>query len=68
MDQAGFIIGFDSDTADIYMRQEEFIDRSAIPWAMLGFLQAPPTTPLYARLRRDRASPLGHVTDIVDRQ
>jgi radical SAM superfamily enzyme YgiQ (UPF0313 family) len=50
---AGFIIGFDSDTADIYKLQEEFIDRAAIPWAMLGFLQAPPTTPLYARLRKE---------------
>ena len=50
---AGFIIGFDSDTPDIYKRQEEFIDRAAIPWAMLGFLQAPPTTPLYARLRKE---------------
>ena len=47
---AGFIIGFDSDTEDIFERQRDFIERAAIPWAMAGFLQAPPTTPLYERM------------------
>ena len=47
---AGFIIGFDSDTQDIFERQRDFIERAAIPWAMAGFLQAPPTTPLYERM------------------
>ena len=47
---AGFIIGFDSDTEDIFERQRDFIERAAIPWAMAGFLQAPPTTPLYDRM------------------
>jgi len=47
---AGFIIGFDSDTEDIFERQKEFIESAAIPWAMAGFLQAPPTTPLYDRM------------------
>src|SRR5271157_3406549 len=46
----GFIIGFDSDTEDIFERQRDFIERAAIPWAMAGFLQAPPTTPLYDRM------------------
>ncbi len=46
----GFIIGFDSDTKDIFERQKEFIESAAIPWAMAGFLQAPPTTPLYDRM------------------
>jgi radical SAM superfamily enzyme YgiQ (UPF0313 family) len=46
----GFIIGFDSDTEDIFERQREFIERAAIPWAMLGFLEAVPKTPLYDRL------------------
>jgi radical SAM superfamily enzyme YgiQ (UPF0313 family) len=49
----GFIIGFDSDTADIFERQEEFIESAAIPWAMAGFLQAPPTTPLYDRMLKE---------------
>jgi hypothetical protein len=46
----GFIIGFDSDTEDIFERQRDFVERAAIPWAMAGFLQAPPTTPLYDRM------------------
>ena len=50
---AGFIIGFDSDTEDIFDRQVEFIERAAIPWAMAGFLQAPPTTPLYDRMEKE---------------
>ncbi len=49
----GFIIGFDSDTEDIFERQVEFIERAAIPWAMAGFLQAPPTTPLYDRMLKE---------------
>lgn len=47
---AGFIIGFDSDTEEIFEQQRDFIERAAIPWAMIGFLQAPPTTPLYDRM------------------
>jgi radical SAM superfamily enzyme YgiQ (UPF0313 family) len=47
---AGFIIGFDSDTEDIFERQRDFIERAAITWAMVGFLQAPTTTPLHDRM------------------
>ena len=50
---AGFIIGFDSDPEDICEQQREFIERAAIPWAMAGFLQAPPTTPLFDRMLRE---------------
>jgi len=50
---AGFIVGFDSDTEDIFERQIEFIERAAIPWAMCGFLVALPTTPLHARMARE---------------
>jgi radical SAM superfamily enzyme YgiQ (UPF0313 family) len=50
---AGFIVGFDSDTGDIFDRQVEFIERAAIPWAMTGFLQAPPTTPLFDRMLKE---------------
>lgn len=50
---AGFIIGFDSDTEDIFEQQKEFIESAAIPWAMAGFLQAPPTTPLFDRMLKE---------------
>ena len=50
---AGFILGFDSDTEDIFEQQKDFIERAAIPWAMAGFLQAPPTTPLFDRMLKE---------------
>jgi radical SAM superfamily enzyme YgiQ (UPF0313 family) len=49
----GFIVGFDSDDETIFNRQTAFIERTAIPWAMTGVLQAPPTTALYERLERE---------------
>jgi radical SAM superfamily enzyme YgiQ (UPF0313 family) len=48
--QAGFIVGFDSDTPSIFKRQYEFIQESGIPTAMVGILQALPGTKLYGRL------------------
>ena len=50
---AGFIIGFDSDTEEIFDQQLDFIERAAIPWAMAGLLQAPPTTPLFDRMMKE---------------
>ena len=50
---AGFIVGFDSDDHAIFDRQREFIERAAIAWAMAGMLQAPPTTPLYDRMKAE---------------
>ncbi|MDQ1469675.1 MAG: hypothetical protein QOJ99_1155 [Bryobacterales bacterium] len=50
---AGFIVGFDSDDETIFERQREFIERTAITWAMAGMLQAPPTTPLFDRMKAE---------------
>jgi radical SAM superfamily enzyme YgiQ (UPF0313 family) len=50
---AGFIVGFDSDDETIFARQLEFINQTAIPWAMAGILMAPPTTALFDRMKRE---------------
>jgi|HubBroStandDraft_6_1064221.scaffolds.fasta_scaffold48735_1 radical SAM superfamily enzyme YgiQ (UPF0313 family) len=50
---AGFIVGFDSDDETIFARQLEFIDLTAIAWAMAGILMAPPTTALFDRMKRE---------------
>jgi len=49
----GFILGFDSDTPDIFEQQIGFIERAAIPWALVNFLHARPQTALYARMQRE---------------
>ncbi len=49
----GFIVGFDSDDEHIFDRQFEFIERTAITWAMAGVLQAPPTTALFDRMKKE---------------
>ena len=50
----GFILGFDSDPEDIFEQQIRFIERAAIPWAMVNFLQAVPQTPLHDKMRKSR--------------
>ncbi|HPS56906.1 MAG TPA: B12-binding domain-containing radical SAM protein [Spirochaetota bacterium] len=50
---AGFILGFDTDTGDIFDRQINFIQEAAIPVAMVGLMLALPGTRLYRRLERD---------------
>jgi radical SAM superfamily enzyme YgiQ (UPF0313 family) len=49
----GFILGFDTDREDIFDRLVEFIQKSAIPIAMVGLLQAMPGTQLFRRLTRE---------------
>jgi radical SAM superfamily enzyme YgiQ (UPF0313 family) len=49
----GFIVGFDSDTDDIFERQIEFIERTAIPWAILNCLHAIPGTALHTRMQKE---------------
>ncbi|MRR32273.1 DUF4070 domain-containing protein, partial [bacterium] len=50
---AGFIVGFDSDAPTIFDRQIDFIQESGIIVAMVGLLQAPFGTRLYARLQEE---------------
>jgi radical SAM superfamily enzyme YgiQ (UPF0313 family) len=46
----GFILGFDTDREDVFDRMVEFIQKSGIPLAMVGLLQAMPGTQLFRRL------------------
>jgi radical SAM superfamily enzyme YgiQ (UPF0313 family) len=57
----GFILGFDTDRDDIFDRMVEFIQKSGIPIAMVGLLQAMPGTQLFRRLRRE-----GRIVDAGD--
>ncbi len=50
---AGFIVGFDTDTAETFERQRRFVMASGIQAAMIGLLTALPRTPLYQRLQRE---------------
>ena len=49
--QAGFIVGFDSDTTSTFQRQIDFIQKSGIAMAMVGILQAPIGTRLHKRMK-----------------
>ena len=49
----GFIVGFDSDTGDIFKQQFDFIQRSGVATAMVGLLTALPQTRLHHRLKRE---------------
>jgi radical SAM superfamily enzyme YgiQ (UPF0313 family) len=57
----GFILGFDTDREDIFDRMVEFIQKSGIPIAMVGLLQAMPGTQLFRRLGRE-----GRILDAGD--
>jgi radical SAM superfamily enzyme YgiQ (UPF0313 family) len=50
---AGFILGFDTDTDDVFDRQLAFIRDNGIPQSMLGLLAAMPNTDLFKRLERE---------------
>ncbi|MDY6906012.1 MAG: B12-binding domain-containing radical SAM protein [Thermodesulfobacteriota bacterium] len=57
---AGFIVGFDSDTDDIFDRQIAFIQKAGIPKAMVGLLHALPGTVLYNRMKNEKRI-AGHI-------
>ena len=50
---AGMIVGFDHDDDAIFEEQATFLDEAAVSVAMIGMLNAPPRTPLHARLAKD---------------
>ena len=63
----GFILGFDTDSDDIFDRMVEFIQKSGIPIAMVGLLQAMPGTQLFRRLRQEgRILDEGHGNNTSD--
>ncbi len=49
----GFIVGFDSDPENIFDLQIDFIQKAAIPLAMIGTMIALPNTQLHRRLERE---------------
>jgi radical SAM superfamily enzyme YgiQ (UPF0313 family) len=49
----GFILGFDTDNGDIFDHMVDFIEKSGIPIAMVGLLQAMPGTQLFRRLWKE---------------
>ena len=51
--QAGFIVGFDSDSPTIFERIIDFVQKSGIATSMVGMLNAPKGTKLYKRLQRE---------------
>src|SRR5664279_3658985 len=64
----GFILGFDTDSDDIFDRMVEFIQKSGIPIAMVGLLQAMPGTQLFRRLlRAGRILSAGHGDNTGDK-
>src|SRR5208337_502640 len=64
----GFILGFDTDRDDIFDRMVEFIQKSGIPVAMVGLLQAMPGTQLFRRLLREgRILDAGHGDNTDDK-
>jgi radical SAM superfamily enzyme YgiQ (UPF0313 family) len=50
---AGFIVGFDSDTASVFEDQINFIQKSGIVSAMVGLLNAPSGTKLYKKMQSE---------------
>ena len=48
-----FIVGFDTDTGDVFQNVVNFIQESGIVLAVINILKAPPGTELYKRMERE---------------
>lgn len=62
----GFIVGFDSDSANVFQHQIDFIQNSGIVSALVGILNAPKNTKLYDRLQAENrilSDATGNTTD-----
>jgi hypothetical protein len=59
---AGFIVGFDNDTTDVFDKQYDFIVEAGIRRAMVGLLLAMEKTPLYRRLEEEGRLVPGRIT------
>lgn len=62
----GFIVGFDSDTPEVFQRQVDFIQKSGIVAAMVGLLNAPKNTELYRRLEKENRLTVDSTGDNTD--
>jgi radical SAM superfamily enzyme YgiQ (UPF0313 family) len=49
----GMIVGFDHDTPAVFKEIEDFLDKTASPFASISVLNAPNHTPLYERMKSD---------------
>jgi hypothetical protein len=49
----GMIAGFDHDTRAVFKEIEEFLDKTASPFASISVLNAPNHTPLYERMKSE---------------
>jgi hypothetical protein len=49
----GMIVGFDHDTPDVFKEIEDFLNKTASPFASISVLNAPNNTPLYERMKRE---------------
>ena len=69
---SGMMLGFDSDTPEVFSAQVEFVSSARIIHAMCGMLSAIPKTPLYERLKAEnRLNPgdeLTYGTNVVPKQ
>ena len=53
MVMGGFIVGFDTDTPEVFQRQVDFVQECGVVIANVSVLKAPPGTELFDRMKRE---------------